>query len=63
MEDFEVRLRKERDDLAEKIEKLSLFMGTSPFGNLEVIQVRLLRIQLASMKTYEQCLAERIAEL
>lgn len=57
---FKERLHIERDNLNDKSAKLDGFMSSEKFADIHPIQQSLLRVQLAAMKTYSQCLAERI---
>lgn len=63
MEEFYGRLLVERTELTERIKKLESFFSTAAFARLNDIQSALLLVQLQAMKTYEQCLHERIADL
>jgi hypothetical protein len=60
---FHERLIAEKDNLDEKINKLSGFLNTEPFGQLPIFQQSLLRIQFHAMNTYSQCLLERLGDL
>lgn len=63
MSDFLDRLKNESKDLEEKISKLSEFLYTEAFNEIDPIQQTLLVIQQSAMITYGQVLAERIGLL
>lgn len=63
MEQFIQRLNDEKQQLDEKIEKLEAFTQSEKFQEVEPVQMSLLNIQLSSMRTYSQCLVERITWL
>ena len=63
METFLDRLKAEKDELNERIEKLNAFMGTPAFDELSREAQGLLTLQLSSMETYETCLHLRLVEL
>lgn len=63
MSDFKTRLIEEKEQVNERIEKLEAFTQSEAFQNIEAVQMSLLNIQLNAMKTYSQCLVERIAWL
>lgn len=54
------RVRKERDDLAGKIEKLETFIGGPDFASVDEAQRHLLVAQRAAMNHYKQILDERL---
>lgn len=63
MPDYQQRVIDERNNLAEKVEKLKVFLGSPPPRSTTVPlqeQVRMFR-QLDYMKLYLQVLDERIA--
>jgi len=60
MSTFKERLIDEQIQLNDKIEKLSSFILSDNFKKVDSIQQTLLNIQLSSMKTYSQCLKERL---
>ena len=60
MEEFEVRLIKEKEDLEQKIVKLGAFLDSDKFNEIELVQQSLLNIQFLAMTTYLTCLQERI---
>lgn len=57
------RLKQEQKELQVKIEKLSNFILSNAFTPVTKVQKRLLVIQLDSMRTYNQCLIQRIEDL
>jgi len=63
MSDFKSRLITEQSELAEKIEKLSSFLGGNNFKSIDPKQQELLRKQLLVMNEYESILSERISLL
>lgn len=63
MSTFLERLIAERDELRDKYEKLDAFLFTEQFNKLDDVQSALLQIQHSSMKTYLQCLNERLVRL
>jgi hypothetical protein len=63
MSTFLERLIIERDELNEKKEKLTAFIGTESFQKVAVVQQRLLKVQQTIMCSYLQVLDERIADL
>jgi hypothetical protein len=60
MSTFKDRLLTEKQELNEKISKLSAFITGPNFATVDTIQQSLLRIQLSAMITYADCLEERI---
>lgn len=60
MSDFLTRLKAERDDLNEKMQKLNSFIHSDKFDSVAPVQASLLKIQQQSMAAYLECLAERI---
>lgn len=60
MNDFLTRLCDESDQLKIKIDNLNKFIIGDIFNTIDNSQQILLRIQLCSMQTYNQCLIERI---
>lgn len=60
---FKERLEQEKWQLDEKIGKLEAFVGSENFKNIDNVQMTLLNVQLLSMKTYGQCLLERLVRL
>lgn len=60
MSDFITRLGEEMDELAVKTGKLSNFLNTEHFNNIDEIQKGLLKIQYAAMVAYLSCLKERL---
>jgi hypothetical protein len=63
MSTFLERLHDERVELRNKYEKLDGFLFTEEFEKLDDVQAALLQIQHSAMKTYLQCLNERIVRL
>lgn len=63
MEEFYKRLLEEKEQLTDKIFKLSSFIGIDKFKTLPEIQQALLQVQFQAMKTYETCLVERLKYL
>lgn len=63
MSTFLKRLNDEKVELQEKIEKLESFLGTENFNMIDANQQSLLIIQLSSMKTYLDCLRQRLNHL
>ena len=63
MSTFLERLIIERDELNEKKEKLTAFIGTENFQKVAVVQQRLLKVQQTIMYSYLQVLEERIVDL
>lgn len=57
------RLRDEQRDLADKVSKLRVFVGTEAFKQTTVIQQRLLRIQLVAMATYLEAVSQRLEDI
>jgi len=63
MSTFISRLLDEQSELNKKIINLEVFTLGDLFQDLDEIHQSLLKIQLISMKTYEQVLSERIKYL
>ena len=63
METFKERLKTEKKELSEKLEKLRTFIESEGFKEIDDVQMTLLNIQLKAMETYSQCLLERIVRL
>lgn len=61
--DFKERLTEEHLQLEEKINKLEHFILGDDFRLIDPIQQSLLKVQLMAMKTYSQCLIERMSAL
>lgn len=62
-EEIKERVHKELMELDGKIGRLQLMLkNTSNRGIMSAYHWRLLNIQLASMQTYAECLASRLAE-
>jgi hypothetical protein len=60
MSDFKTRLSKEKAQLQERTDKLEAFLTKNEPLEIAEVQETLLKIQLNAMKTYNQCLAERL---
>lgn len=63
MSTFRDRLATEKQELDEKLSKLNTFIAGPNFATVDTIQQSLLKIQASSMKTYSDCLEERIMYL
>lgn len=63
MSDFKTRLLDEKQQLDEKIEKLTSFLGSDAVGAVDGVQLTLLNVQVKAMETYSQILLERIVRL
>ena len=63
MPDFKSRLVAERDDLADKLEKLDGFLAGNNKHGASDLQIELLNIQSAAMHTYLNCLNTRLKNL
>lgn len=63
MDDFKERLKIEKKELAEKINKLKIFIESERFELINNDQKMLLNIQLKAMNTYHECLHYRFANL
>lgn len=61
--DFAFRLRNERDELAERFDKLEAYLSTAKFGELDNQNQELLREQHQAMKPYLAVLNARVALL
>jgi len=57
---YKTRLIEEQEQLEEKLSRLDEFISSGQAGTLSDVQYTLLRVQLAAMNTYLQCLNERI---
>ena len=60
MEEHVKRLVVERDELSDKLKKLSEFMKSDTFKKLDEDDKMILKIQKDSMKTYKRALVLRI---
>ena len=60
MEEHVKRLVVERDELSDKLKKLSEFMKSDAFKKLDEDDKMILKIQKDSMKTYKRALGLRI---
>ena len=63
MEEILIKLRKERLELTNKINKLVKFRGTDEWNKLTSTHKQLLDIQLEAMKTYSEALTGRCIEI
>lgn len=63
MEEFEKRLKEERDDLEKKIAKLLVFIKSDKFKSLPEEDQFLLDIQSSCMERYLTTLEQRIKRL
>lgn len=63
MSNFLERLEKEDENLSNKIDRLVEFMNSSKFDDLDPFQQSVLMIQLQAMRTYSECLNQRLLEL
>lgn len=61
--DFLERLKTEKEELALKIEKLTNFIASDKFNELNLMQKNLLQLQAGAMETYHDCLLFRINDL
>lgn len=60
METFKERLLKEHDELHIKINKLKMFTQDESFTKIDMVQQRLLFVQLDVMNAYDSVLTTRI---
>lgn len=60
MEEFEIRLTKEKDELLDKVMKLENFFSQEHAPSIERAQISLMSIQLDAMKAYLKCITRRI---
>ena len=63
MSDFKTRLETEKVELEEKLNKLDAFLVSEKVKDVDDVQKALLQVQATAMKTYLQCLKERIERL
>ena len=63
MDDFLTRLKVEQEQLQDKIDKLSPFIGTENFMKLPEVQKVLLHAQLSAMRSYNTILVMRLQNL
>lgn len=61
--DFKERLKKEKEELGERLEKLNDFIGSEGFNKIDSLQQSLLVVQSGAMLTYFKCLNERLNNL
>ena len=54
------KLHAERDEIINRIDKLGEFIETDKYLNLPIIQQSLLNVQLNAMRTYQECLWQRL---
>lgn len=59
-DNFKTRLLEERDQLTERSMKLEQFLKSDKIGTIDPAQLSLLHVQSLAMRTYLQCLNERI---
>lgn len=62
-EEFLEQLKSERDDLSERVGKLSVLINSDEFWGIYANQRCLLRIQLGVMKSYLDILNLRLEEM
>jgi len=63
MSDFKERLTEEHIQLQGRMLKLEDFILGEKFKTINAVQASLLKVQLYAMKTYHQCLIERMNAL
>jgi len=63
MNDFKLRLKTERAELEEKLNKLDDFLENERVNDIDPVQASILNIQSSAMYTYLKCLEERLARL
>ena len=63
MNDFRQRLKEERAQLDERLDKLNDFLAWDKSNSIDDVQRALLKVQASAMATYSQCLKERIDRL
>lgn len=64
MEEYKKRMLDEFNELAERKNKLSMFINADPeFGQLDVVMKSLMEKQLTHMEGYLECLSERVHRL
>ncbi len=56
-------LKKEKAEISNKLQNLRNFKDSENFKKISADQMTLLNIQEKAMKTYSQCLLERIARM
>lgn len=61
MQEYQIRVCKEREELNEKIIKLSAFLASDEVNSLEDADYILLDLQFNTMRTYSNILTKRIA--
>lgn len=63
MTNFNSKLKKEQDQLNDKLEELENFIMDDEFVKIDEFQQTMITIQLSAMTTYLQCLNARINKL
>ena len=63
MSDFKTRLLEEKEQLDDKISKLSPFINSDKLSGIDKIQQDLLKLQLPTMQIYSEILQQRINNL
>lgn len=63
MDDFKQRLKTERAELEEKLNRLNDFNESEKVAEIEADQKSFLRIQAGAMYTYLECLKARLERL
>lgn len=63
MSDFKNRLQIELNELLDKKNKLTAFLGSKQYDEIEQVQKSLLLVQSEAMETYAMCLYERLNNL
>ena len=63
MSDFKTRLKTEKSELEEKLNKLDAFLMSEKVNSVDDVQKVLLQVQATAMNTYLQCLKERLERL
>lgn len=60
MSDFIARIKKEFDDLSDKVKALRSFIGSEKFNSISVDEQSLLKLQLRQMEPYLNTLKARL---
>ncbi len=63
MNTFIERLLNEETELNDKKSKLSIFIESEAFKNIDKEQQTLLKIQVQAMSTYSECLNQRLIQI
>jgi len=63
MEDFITRLQEEKAQLDDRLGKLSGSIDGGKILTIDTVQQSLLRIQAEAMRTYSECLYQRLQQL